>query len=274
MSNSDLEDGGRDRRSLMWFMAGLAFGVVITLIISAVNTPSPRQNAANAVEIDYEQIRNAAREGAAQAIRETDKLPSNADTTASPSQNVNAATANIQPRPRSSLGSEQAPVVIVEFSDFECSYCRLFYQQTLPRIADEYINSGKVRFSYRHFPVLADSSLVKAEAAECAGEQDRFWDFHNALFSGKVSGQADESALKQALVQLAGELNLDTGRFETCLQEGRYRAQITEDYRTAQDAGVRGTPSFFINGKLLVGAQPLLAFRTEIESALSKQQGQ
>jgi len=257
-----------DRRALIWFVTGLALGIIATLLVTLALTPSARRASDVAAPVDYAQIREAARQGAAEAIREAGGAGSGSET-ANAKAEPTPEIANIAPRANSLLGNAQAPVVIVEFSDFECSYCRSFYQQTLPRIIEDYVNSGKVQFSYRHFPILADSSFTKAEAAECAGEQGRFWDYHNALFSGRVAAQGDAQQLRQGLVAAARELNLDVTRFQTCLDEGRYRAQITEDYRVAQQAGVRGTPSFFINGKLLVGAQPLLAFRSEIEAALT-----
>ncbi|MFN3706026.1 MAG: DsbA family protein [Thermoflexales bacterium] len=270
MAFHKLEDTQKsDRRALGWFALGAVLGVIITLAVSAINaSPTAGRDVSQQPSIDYQQVREAAREGAAQALREAN---STNPTIAQSATATPQAVAVVQPRPRSSLGSDQAQVVIVEFSDFECGYCRLFYERTLPQLREEYINSGKVRFSYRHFPILADSSLTKAEAAECAGEQERFWEYHNALFSGKVSGQGNQADLKQALVRLAGEMNMDTARFEACLNEGRYRNQVMEDYQVARSAGVQGTPTFFVNGKLLVGAQPMLAFRNEIEAALRGQ---
>ncbi|MDW8293605.1 MAG: DsbA family protein [Anaerolineae bacterium] len=240
------------------FVAGLLVGAAL---VFAVMSATPRSAA-----VDPEIVRQAAREGAAQALREQQAAQSTAQ--AQPS-NAKPFAPKIAVRAANAQGQESAPVLIVEYSDFECGFCRRFYEETFPRIVQDYVNTGKVRFVYKHFPVLRETSSLKAEAAECAADQGRFWEFHNALFSDRVPLGADRGVVEQALEQVARELNMNVEAFAACLKNGSTRARVAEDFGEAQEFGVRGTPSFLINGEPLVGAQPYIAFQRAIEKALA-----
>ncbi len=173
----------------------------------------------------------------------------------------------VEHRRANTLGSANAPVVIVEYSDFECGYCKRFFDTTLTQIIDTYVKDGKVQLSYKHFPFLADSSLPKAVVAECAAQQGKFWEMHNALFSGRIPAGSD-AQINTAAAQLTGELGLDAAKFTACLKDDVVRKRVLADSDEGQRVGVRGTPSFLVNGKLLVGAQPYAAFRIAIEQAI------
>ena len=160
------------------------------------------------------------------------------------------------------LGPADAPVVIVEFSDFNCGYCRKWYSDTLWPLLEMY--PDQIRFVYRDYPILSQESFRAAQAADCANEQGSFWDFHNALFSG------DEPLGTSAYSKYAQELELDLTAFEECLDSERYAEEVTADARFAAGLGVRGTPTFFINGIPLVGAQSLIQFSTIIEEELNQ----
>jgi len=162
-------------------------------------------------------------------------------------------------------GDESAPVTIVEWSDFECPFCTRFYQNTLPQIDEEYIKTGKVKLIYRDFPLGFHPNAQKAaEAAECAGEQDKFWEMHNKLFDSGVKGGVP------SFKQFAGELGLDANRFNECLDLGKMEAEVKKDMADGQAAGVTGTPGFVINGKIVKGAQPFENFKRIIEAELAK----
>lgn len=162
-------------------------------------------------------------------------------------------------------GDPNAPVTIIEWSDFECPYCTRFYTNTLTLIDEQYIQTGKVKFVYRDFPLGFHSNAQKAaEAAECAGEQDKFWEMHDALFDNGVSGGVT------AFKQYAVDLGLDTTVFNSCLDSGDMAAEVAKDLRDGQAVGVSGTPGFLINGQLVVGAQPFAVFQQIIESELAK----
>lgn len=164
-------------------------------------------------------------------------------------------------------GSNKAPVTLIEFSDFQCSFCRKFWQATLPGIEKKYIKTGKVKFVYRHFAILGKPSLAAAQAAECAGEQDKFWPYHDKLFANANSPLAFTDA---KLKGYATELRLKTKEFGQCLASGKYSKKVENETAIAAFLGARGTPTFFLNGQLLVGAQPFEVFRAAIEKELKK----
>ncbi|MGH7771449.1 MAG: DsbA family protein, partial [Candidatus Binatia bacterium] len=118
------------------------------------------------------------------------------------------------------LGSANAPVTIVEFSDFQCSFCKKFWNDTLPRLKETYIKKGKVRFIYRHFAILGKLSEQAAQAAECAGEQGKFWEYHDRLFANQ--GAFTDGKLKR----YAGELKLNAAAFSKCLDSGKYKEKV------------------------------------------------
>lgn len=161
-------------------------------------------------------------------------------------------------------GSQDAPVTIVEFSDYECPYCGRFYRDTLGQIEKQYIDTGKVKLVYRDFPLGFHKDAQKAaEAAECAGEQGKYYEMHNLLFEKGVAGGS--SSFKS----YASEIGLDRGEFDSCLDSGKMASEIAKDSKDGQALGVRGTPAFFINGKMISGAQPFSVFKAEIEAALN-----
>jgi protein-disulfide isomerase len=161
-----------------------------------------------------------------------------------------------------SIGPADAPITIVEFSDYQCPYCQAWYQQTFDKLMASY--PGKILFVYRDLPLPGHpESLPAAEAANCAGEQGAYWKFHNDLFSGQYSlGRA-------AYEQYASDLGLDTSAFSTCLDDHRYQAEVKADSADAVRLGLNGTPSFVINGQILVGAQPFEQFKAIIDADLA-----
>ncbi|MBU1111270.1 MAG: thioredoxin domain-containing protein [Nanoarchaeota archaeon] len=165
-------------------------------------------------------------------------------------------------------GNADALVTIVEFSDFECPFCGRYVQDTYPSIVENYIDTGKVKYVFRDFPLSFHANAQKAgEAAECAGEQGMYWEMHDLLF-------ANQNALGIAsLKAYADDLGLDTGDIDECLDSGAMADEIAQDMADGQRYGVSGTPAFFINGKLISGAQPFSVFEAEIEAALAEAEG-
>jgi len=161
------------------------------------------------------------------------------------------------------LGEEDAPVTIVEFSDFQCPYCARFFEQTFPQLKENYIKTGKVKLAFRHLPLSFHQYAQKtAEASECANEQGKFWEYHDTVFNNQ--DQLSDTILST----WAGEIGLDVKKFDDCLESGKYKEKVQADSNDAGSYGVSGTPSFFINGKLLVGAQPYEAFQQVIDAEL------
>lgn len=255
----------------------LLLGMVIggAVVAGMVNFSSPRKTEP---VIDLDAIRAAARDGAQQGARDALSQPAPAAANAAGAREAaapapEAATGdqifNVAHRPANTIGNDSAPVTIIEYSDFECGYCRSFYDTTLQQVINDYVKSGKVKISYKHFPFLADSSLPKAMLSECAAEQGKFWEMHNALFGGRIA-KADEAGMNRQATQLAAEFGMDGARYGDCLTNPQVRQRVIDDASEAQKVGVRGTPTFLINGKLLVGAQPYAAFRMAIEQAQAR----
>ena len=167
------------------------------------------------------------------------------------------------------MGSADAPVTVIEYSEYLCPYCRRFVLETLPLIEEEYIDTGKVKLIFRDFPVHGEPAVIMALVAECAGEQGKFWEMHKLLFERAEEWSASEDLL--ATVQgYADGLGIDTEQYTSCLEEGALVEGIVEDYNIAVQDGVNGTPSFLINGTLVVGAQPLEEFQRVIDAALAE----
>jgi protein-disulfide isomerase len=161
-----------------------------------------------------------------------------------------------------SVGPPDAPVVIVEFSDFQCEYCALFSKETFPVLMDKY--AGKVRFVFCSSPSgsALSTSFQSAQAALCANDQNAYLEYHDALFENQ------ERLGKTLYTEIATNLGLDLAAFDTCLDDGKYRDWIQDDQDFALKRGVRGTPTFFINGLALVGARPVEVFTEVIDAEL------
>ena len=162
------------------------------------------------------------------------------------------------------LGSPSAPVTIVEFSDFRCSFCKKFWADTLPKLKKSYFEKGTAYFVFRHFAILGKQSEQAALASECAAEQGKFWQYHDKLFANQAALGFTESKLKG----YAGELRLQQAKFNACLTTGKYNSKVEQETVTAAYLGGRGTPMFLVNDWLLVGAQPFETFQKVIGQAL------
>lgn len=172
------------------------------------------------------------------------------------------------------LGNPEAPVTIVEFSDFQCPFCRRFYLSTLPEIKEKYVKTGKVKFIYRDFPLTSIHDMAKtyAEAGECADDQGKFWAIHDKIFNEQdkqgVGTVTDYTAAD--VKRWARELGLDGAKFDQCLDSGKYAAEVEKDFSDGEKAGVQGTPATFVNGRLLAGAVPFAQFKVLIEEELAR----
>jgi len=175
-----------------------------------------------------------------------------------------AASSTLDPVTRDdpAQGPKNAAVTIVEFSDYQCPYCKIWHDEVLSRILAEY--EGQVRFIYRDYPLTGHpEALPAAEAANCAGEQDAYWEFHSAIFSSQYGYG------RSAYEQYAIDLGLDSDAFVECIDSGRFKDEIMGDFRDGLRLGVNSTPTFFINGTQVVGAQPYEVFKQYIDSELA-----
>ena len=168
------------------------------------------------------------------------------------------------------FGQQNAKVTMVEFSDFECPFCKSYFDQTLSQIKKDYIDTGKVKMYYRHFPLdFHPAATPSALASECANEQGKFWEYHDIVFAeqDKISGKTADTITTQ-LKLFAQELGLNTSQFDNCLDNAKFQANVDADLNDGRTAGVSGTPTFFINGTRIVGAQPYAAFKALIDEEL------
>lgn len=179
------------------------------------------------------------------------------------SDGVKADLARIQ-------GSPNAPVWVIEVSDFQCPFCKQWHDQTYPVLRDEFVRTGKVRLAYINYPLAQHPyAWPAAEAAMCAGAQGKFWEMHDALFNTQSKWETLPSPATY-FDSLARAQGVDAARWHQCIQSGKMKSWIQADHDRAQTAGAASTPTFIIGDKLLVGAQPIEEFRRAIDSALVK----
>ncbi len=172
------------------------------------------------------------------------------------------------------LGNQNAPVTLIEYGDYQCPFCGEFFQQTEPSIVSSYVNTGKVRMVFRNFAFLGAESTAAAEAAECAEDQNKLWPYHDALYSAKMAddakgGSENDGFFTRALfIQLARGAGLDVAAFTSCIDIGKYATHEANERTAATAECINSTPTFFVNGTQILGAQPYAAFQAAIDSAL------
>jgi protein-disulfide isomerase len=167
-------------------------------------------------------------------------------------------------------GSPNAPVWVIEVSDFQCPYCKQWHDQTYNALLDQYVKTGKVRLAYVNFPLQSHvHAWPAAEAAMCAGAQGKFWPMHDALFATQTKWESLSSpaAMFDSLAQANG---LEMRGWRDCVSSGKMKPLIEADHERASRAGASATPSFMIGDKILTGAQPIEELRRAIDSALVK----
>jgi protein-disulfide isomerase len=190
----------------------------------------------------------------------------------------NIVTVESNSRPQvdgNNMGDPNAPVKIVNFSDFQCPYCKQFADETEDQIVENYVKTGKVYFTFRSMGnFISDNirqgkteSIDAAMGAYCAGDQGKFWEYKDALFAN-WQGEDAGSFTRARLDAIAESLGLDVDQFGTCMDDDTHRDRALKDAQDGFAAGVTGTPAFLINGKLLTGALPFTEFAKEIEIAL------
>ena len=203
----------------------------------------------------------------------------NAQVPTNPTQQPGKVSASVDDDPF--IGSEDAPVTIIEFSDYQCPFCRKFWTETYPSIKSEYVDTGKVKLVYRDFPLVSlhPMAIPSAEAAECvrdiAGNDEAYFEYHDKLFgeqnildSGSIAGPVRSTVTytNDDLKNWAQEIGYD---ISSCLDSGKFRTEVQKDLADAQSSGGQGTPYFVINGNSLSGAYPFSAFQQIIEAELA-----
>jgi protein-disulfide isomerase len=168
-----------------------------------------------------------------------------------------------------SRGSATAPVTIIEFADYQCPFCKRFAETTEGKIEEQYVASGQVRLEFRNMAMIGPESARAAEAAECANDQGKFWEYHDLLYE-EQRGENSGGFSDERLTRLAEDVGLDQGEFSACLDSGRHQQLVIDETEAGRGAGVESTPSFFINGELLTGARPFEDFQKVIDRKLAE----
>lgn len=176
------------------------------------------------------------------------------------------------------IGSQDAAITIIEFSDFQCPFCAKFHIQTLPKIMEEYIKEGKVKLVFRDFPIqsIHSNALLASVAAECANEQGKFKEMHDKLFENQNEWNNKNTDNVIILFnQYSSEMGIEKEEFDSCLKNGKYIKEIQKDLEDGRTYGVTGTPGFFIgNDKIgfieLKGAHPFENFKNIIDTQFKK----
>lgn len=168
------------------------------------------------------------------------------------------------------LGNEDAKITIIEFADFQCPYCEAFFTLVEPRLRDEYVKNGQAKVQWRDFAFLGPESVWAAEAARCANDQGKFWQYHDLLLN-RQKGENQGAFSKENLKKFASELGLNSTDFDSCLDTGKYTKAVTDDTEYGRSLGVSGTPATFINGEMVVGVDrnnPFSQFKVVIDKYL------
>lgn len=172
------------------------------------------------------------------------------------------------------LGEPDAPVTLVEFGDYQCTFCHRFFVQTEPTIVSEYVNAGLVKIYFRDYIVIGPDSVTAALAAKCAGDQGLYWEFHDAIYGnyqGEQSGWASEAGIARIATSVDG---LESEEWVECMQSTKHLEVIDASSQDARALGLTGTPAFYVIGSdgeitLLRGAKPLTEFRAAIDAGLA-----
>lgn len=232
------------------FYTGLFLGIAATLLIGMAVMLSGEFSPASAT-------------GTGNRVANPSPTPTQPTQPSQPTQPA-GPVADFNPDEDHWIGAEDATVTLIEYSDFECPFCQR-HEPSLQQALEEFPND--VRLVYRHYPLTAihPSAQKAAEASECVASiagNDAFWEYHDRLF------EAQDSGLSVSLFkQIAGEMGVNQGEFDECLDSGEMAPKVAEDVATGNDAGVQGTPATFVNGSMVSGAVPYSTLKSAIEAA-------
>ena len=248
--------------------------IVLAVIASTYSQPSYSQSSEElkAIKEDLK----ALKEGQANMQKELQEIKTllKSRPAAAPGEPQNVVL-NIDKAPFK--GDKNAKLTLIEFSDYQCPFCGRHVTQTLPQLDTDYIKTGKVKYVFFDFPLDFHKNAFKAaEAADCAGEQGKFWQMHDKLFENQKALEVSD------LTSYAKTIGLNMSKFQKCLDSGKYANQIKKEIELGQKSGVTGTPSFFLgvtnpkdpnvkSVKVIKGAQPYNNFKEAIDTTLSSQ---
>ncbi len=172
------------------------------------------------------------------------------------------------------LGSDDAPITLVEFGDYQCFFCNKFFHETEPSILENYVETGKVKIIFKDFTIIGPDSIGAAHGAHCAEDQGKFWEYHNELYDN-WTGENNGWASSENLVRFAQNIGLNEEEFNQCMSDGKYKQLVTASSNDAKNLGITGTPAFFVIGPdnqvtRIAGAQPYEVFHNIFQEELKK----
>ncbi len=169
------------------------------------------------------------------------------------------------------IGDPDAPITIIEYTDYQCPFCTRHFAETLPQLKENFIDTGKVFYVIKDFPLTSihPEATKAGEAARCAGEQDAYWEMHDALFEGQSAWSGNPDAA-DVFISYAADLGLDNDAFSQCLNSGQMETAVLDNMNEGASFGVSGTPAFFINGTLVSGALPYESFEQGLTNMLAE----
>lgn len=184
---------------------------------------------------------------------------------------ISGERVRVAERNASSIGRGDAPITLVEFADFQCAHCSVFYFGAGSVLFNEYIKTGKARFVFKQFPQLGEESFLASHASLCAKEQGKFWEYHDALFTRQSQSEGINTGLFSLhnLEAMAVELQLNKEAFSGCMRAEKYKSEVLADSEDGKAAGVSATPTLFINGRKMEGAFPVDEYRKVMEEEIS-----
>ncbi len=247
MQGSTSTTGARSRRSVA--VPAAALGVVIVLLGVALALNPPWSTGAGT-----------------EPTTESTSTAESDDPSADEARQVLMDLPRRDPEDPLAMGEVDAPVVLVSYSDFQCPFCGKFARDTEPELVERFVDTGVLRIEWRDFPYFGPDSELAAAAARAAGEQGKFWEFHDAVYALDLPPKSGQLT-REKLLELAGGLDLDLDRFETTMNDPATAQAVATDFTEGQQLGVTGTPTFVLNGQPVVGAQPLETFVAAIEAA-------
>jgi protein-disulfide isomerase len=231
------------------------------------------KNGQVAIQKDLAEIKNLLLQKELQAMK--DMFQAKQGPTPSPAPTAEAQTVVLSVDGGAVKGEKNAKVTLIEFTDYQCPFCSRHFREVMPQIDTDYVKTGKVRYVLREFPLeqIHPNAFKAAEAANCSGEQAKYWEMHDRLFANQNALAAKE------LGEHAKAVGLDLTKFQQCVDSGKYTGKVRKDFSDAQRAGVTGTPTFFLGltdpkvsevkaVRRIVGAQSYAAFKEAIDSLL------
>jgi protein-disulfide isomerase len=177
------------------------------------------------------------------------------------------------PRQGTTLGNPDAPVTIVEYTDFQCTFCASVARESLPQIEEEYVATGKAKLVCKHVAFLGEESQWAAEAADCADDQGKFWEYYDILFANQAERHNAGAFSKVRLKAFAEALGLDTSSFNSCLDEGKHINDVAATNLEAKRREINSTPTFFVGQTKLEGAKSYAEFKKAIDDELARLSG-